>query len=169
MSLITPGLGLIFWMVIIFGAVFFLLAKFGFPVITTMVAKRSDHIEESLRKADQAQAMLETMAEEQKAMLEQTKLEQSRLLKESAQMRDQIIAQAKEQAQKEADSIIAQAKDQISAEREAALRELSSQVSLLSVQIAEKIIRKDLSSDAEQMALIGRIIEEVSPSKQTRN
>ena len=88
MSLITPDFGLLFWMVLIFGIVFFVLAKFGFPVITSMVQKRSDHIAESLRKAQEAQDKLEGLAAEQTKMIEQTRLEQKRILKEASQARD---------------------------------------------------------------------------------
>ena len=99
MSLITPDFGLLFWMVLIFGIVFFVLAKFGFPVITSMVQKRSDHIAESLRKAQEAQDKLEGLAAEQTKMIEQTRLEQKRILKEASQARDNIIASARQQAQ----------------------------------------------------------------------
>ena len=70
MSLITPDFGLIFWMVVIFGLVFFILAKFGFPVITNMVGKRSDHIAQSLEAAEEAKLKLGTIAEEQARMID---------------------------------------------------------------------------------------------------
>jgi len=165
MSLITPDFGLIFWMVIIFGAVFFVLAKFGFPLISSMVEKRSNHIEESLMAAQEAQAQLISLAEEQKKMIAQTKAEQTRILKEAAEARDQIVAQAKEQATEEASKILNHAKAEITAEREYAIRELRNQVSLISVEVAEKILRKDLELPSEQMGLIDRIVEEVAGAK----
>ena len=106
MSLITPDFGLLFWMVVIFGIVFFLLAKFGFPVITKAVQKRSDHIADSLKAADEAQAQLANMAQEQAKMIEETRLEQSRILKEASETRASIIAQAREEAQQEAQYVI---------------------------------------------------------------
>lgn len=165
MSLVTPDFGLLFWMVLIFGAVFFVLAKFGFPVITSMVQKRSDHIEDSLRKAQEAQSSLEGLAAEQVKMIEQTRQEQRRILKEASDERDNIIASARQQAQEEASKIVERAKTEIEAEREAALRDVCRQVSLISVQVAEKIVRKDLESSSEQLALLDRMVDEASRSK----
>ena len=165
MSLVTPDFGLLFWMVLIFGAVFFVLAKFGFPVITSMVQKRSDHIEDSLRKAQEAQSSLEGLAAEQVKMIEQTRQEQRRILKEASDERDSIIASARQQAQEEASKIVERAKAEIEAEREAALRDVCRQVSLISVQVAEKIVRKDLESSSEQLALLDRMVDEASRSK----
>ncbi len=165
MSLVTPDFGLLFWMVLIFGAVFFVLAKFGFPVITSMVQKRSDHIEDSLRKAQEAQSQLEGLAAEQVKMIEQTRQEQRRILKEASDERDSIIASARQQAQEEASKIVERAKTEIEAEREAALRDVCRQVSLISVQVAEKIVRKDLESSSEQLALLDRMVDEASRSK----
>lgn len=162
MSLITPDTGLVVWMVLIFGIVFFVLAKFGFPVITSMVQKRSDHIEESLRKAQEAQDRLEGLAAEQIRMIEQTRLEQKRILKEAQEARDRIIAGAKQQAQEEAAKMLEQAKTAIAAERETALQEICRQVSLVSVQVAEKIVRKDLDTTSGQLSLIDRMVDEAS-------
>ncbi len=165
MSLVTPDFGLLFWMVLIFGAVFFVLAKFGFPVITSMVQKRSDHIEDSLRKAQEAQTRLEGLAAEQVKMIEQTRQEQRRILKEASDARDNIIASAKQQAQQEAAKIIEHAKTEIAAERETALRDICRQVSLLSVQVAEKIVRKNLETSPEQLSLLDRMVNEASRPK----
>lgn len=165
MSLVTPDFGLLFWMVIIFGVVFFLLAKFGFPVITSMVRKRSDHIEDSLKKAKEAQEALENLTQEGRKIIEDARLEQGRILKEATRTRDQIIAEAKQKAQEEADKIVAHAKIQIAAERESAVRDLCRQVSLISVKVAEKIVKKELDSSEQQLALIDRLVEECSNSE----
>lgn len=168
MSLVTPDFGLLFWMVIIFGAVFFLLAKFGFPVITGMVRKRSDHIEESLKKAEEAQEALENLTQEGRKIIEEARLEQGRILKEATRTRDQIIAEAKQKAQEEADKIVGHAKIQIAAERESAMRDLCRQVSLISVKVAEKIVKKELDSSESQLALIDKLVEECS-SQELKN
>lgn len=161
MSLLTPGLGLIFWMVIIFAVVLLILSKAGFPVITKMVQKRTDHIEQSLRKAEQAQASLENLAQEQQKLIAQTQAEQAALVKQSAELRDKIIEQAKRDAEVQAAKIVAEAKEQIALEQQNALRELSQQVSLLSVQMAEKILRSKLSQEDERQALSDRYLEEL--------
>ena len=162
MSLITPDFGLIFWMVIIFGVVFFVLAKFGFPLITGMVEKRSDHIADSLRAAEEATRKLEQLSSQQAAMIEQTRLEQGRILKETAEARDRMIARAKQEASEEAAKIIAQARTQIEAERESAVRDIRSQVATLSVGVAEKILRKQLEDTGEQQALLDTLVDETS-------
>ena len=165
MSLVTPDFGLLFWMVIIFGVVFFLLAKFGFPVITGMVRKRSDHIEESLKKAQAAQEALENLTQEGKRIIEEARAEQGNILKEATRTRDQIINEAKLKAQEEADKIVQHAKIEIAAERESAMRDICRQVSLISVKVAEKIVRKELDTSEQQLALIDRLVEECSKSE----
>lgn len=165
MSLVTPDFGLLFWMVIIFGVVFFLLAKFGFPVITDMVRKRSDHIEESLKKAQEAQEALENLTQEGKKIIEAARTEQGRILKEAARTRDQIIEEARRKAQEEADKIVEHTKIEIAAERESAMRDICRQISLISVKVAEKIVRKELDSSEQQLALIDRLVDEFSKSE----
>ena len=153
------------WMVIIFGAVFFILAKFGFPVITRMVEKRNDHIAGSLRAAEEAQKKLAGLAEEQAALIEKTRLEQGRLIKEASETRDAIVAQAKEQASREAAAMIEHAKTEIAAERESAIRDIRSQVASISVEVAEKIVRKDLGDAGSQQALLDRLVDEASKAR----
>ena len=165
MSLITPDFGLLFWMVVIFGIVFFLLAKFGFPVITKAVQTRSDHIADSLKAADEAQARLAGLAQEQAKMIEETRLEQSRILKEASESRERIIAQAKEEAAAEAAKLLDHAKVEIAAERESAIRDIRRQVAMISVEVAEKIVRKDLAEGDDQLALLDRLVDEAEQAQ----
>lgn len=162
MSLITPDFGLLFWMTLIFGIVFFLLAKFGFPMITGMVDERSKRINDSIAKAKEAEQRLASLAEEQSRMIEQTRLEQGRLLREVSESREQIIAQAKVQAEAEASKILADARVRINEERENAVRDIRRQVSLISVEVAEKIVRKELSADGAQQELLDKLVDEAS-------
>lgn len=165
MSLITPDFGLLFWMVVIFGIVFFLLAKFGFPVITKAVQTRSDHIADSLKAADEAQARLAGLADEQAKMIEETRLEQSRILKEASETRERIIAQAQEEAAAEAAKLLEHAKMEIAAERESAIRDIRRQVAMISVEVAEKIVRKDLDEGDGQLALLDRLVDEAEQAQ----
>ena len=162
MSLITPDFGLLFWMLIIFGAVFFLLAKFGFPLITGMVDKRNEHIRESLRAAEQARLSLENLASEQARLLEQTRVEQGRIIKEAADARAAMLAQAKEQAGEEAAKVMAKAREQIEAEKQDAIREIRSQLSTLSVAVAEKVVRKEMEDTEARKALLETLIDEAT-------
>ena len=165
MSLITPDFGLLFWMVLIFGAVFFVLAKFGFPVITKAVQKRSDHIEESLRMAEKARASLDEAARQRAQMLDETRSEQDKMLKEASRTREAILDEARQKAQAEASEMIRTARAEIAAEKESAMRELRSEVSALSVAVAEKVVREKLESTPEQQALLKRYAEEASQAK----
>lgn len=160
MSLITPDFGLLVWMTLIFAIVFFVLAKFGFPAITSMVDKRSARIEDALKKADEAEKCLSGLAQEHDALMEKTKLEQSRMLKEASQAGERIIASAKKQAEDEAAKILEHAKLEIQAERESAMRDICSQVFMLSLKVAEKVVRKSLDKDEEQVSLVERLISE---------
>ena len=160
MSLITPDFGLLFWMVVIFGIVFFLLAKFGFPVITKAVQRRSDHIADSLQAAQQSEERLANMAAEQQKLIEQTRVEQSRILKEASQAREQMIAQAREDASAAAEKILEDARTRIAAEKDAAIKDIQRQVAMISMEVAEKVVREDLRTDADQLALVERMLEE---------
>lgn len=168
MSLITPDFGLIFWMTLIFGIVFFILAKFGFPMITRMVDERSERINTSIAKAKEAEERLAALAQSQKEMIHQAEIEQSRMLKEASEAREKMIASAREEAEKTAAEIISQARMRIKEEKESAMREIRSEVTLLSVQVAEKVLRKTLENNSEQMALLDRYIKEMDNSGSDR-
>lgn len=160
MNLVTPDTGLLFWMVVIFGIVFFLLAKFGFPIITSMVDKRNAAIKRSLEDARAVEARMADIMAEHAQMLEDARKEQTDILRDAAETRKKILADAKEQAGEEAAKILADARAEIAAEKEAAIREVRSEVALLSVTIAEKILQKELSLDGEQQAYIDRMVDE---------
>ena len=169
MSLITPDFGLLVWMTLIFGIVFFVLAKWGFPMITGSVEKRAQRINDSIKAAKEAEERLRNLAEEQSRMIEEARQEQSRILKEAAASRDNIVEQAKVQAREEASRILDQARTQIAAEKESALRDVRKEVALLSVSVAEKVLKASLSDGAEQSALVDRLVDEVSSSKDLKN
>ena len=169
MSLITPDFGLLVWMTLIFGIVFFVLAKWGCPMITGSVEKRAQRIGDSIKAAKEAEEKLRNLAEEQSRMIEETRQEQSRILKEAAASRDNIVEQAKVQAREEASRILDQARTQIAAEKESALRDVRKEVALLSVSVAEKVLKASLSDGAEQSALVDRLVDEVSSSKDLKN
>ena len=162
MNLMLPDSGLLFWMTIIFAIVFFILAKFGFPIITGMVDKRAKRIDEAIAAARKAEESLAGLAQEQERLLAEVKAEQARILQEAASQRDNMIAQAQEQAREEAKKIMDEAKVRIQEEKEAALRDVRKEVALLSVTIAEKVVRKELSTDKGQMELIDRMINDLS-------
>ena len=160
MSLITPEFGLLFWTTVIFAIVFFLLAKFGFPVITDMVHKRQERIDRSIKDAREIEMRMGQMVEEQARMLDEARKEQAQILREATDTRNKILANAKEEAREEAAKILAEARTEIESEKEAALRDVRKEVAVLSVSIAEKILRKELSDDAQQQEYIDRMVDE---------
>ncbi|MBO7191769.1 MAG: F0F1 ATP synthase subunit B [Bacteroidales bacterium] len=162
MNLMLPDSGLLFWMTIIFAIVFLILAKFGFPVITGMVEKRTKRIDSAIDAAREAEQRLHGLAKEQERLIGEAHVEHDRILKEAAAERDRLIAIAKEQAVIEAGKIMEDARERIQEEKEAALRDIRREVAVLSVAIAEKVVRKELSTDAGQKELVDRILDELS-------
>ncbi len=165
MNLMLPDTGLLFWMTIIFAIVFFILAKFGFPIITGMVEKRNKRIEDALSAARRAEDALAHLRQEQERIMDETRAEQARLLHEAAAERESMMAKSREEARIEAASIIAEARQRIQEEKESALRDVRREVAMMSVSIAEKIVRKDLATDKGQMELIDRLVSEITESK----
>ena len=160
MNLVTPDAGLLFWMVVIFGLVFLLLWKFGFPIITSMVEKRNSTIDKSLKDAHEIEARMGQMVEEHARMLDEARKEQAQILREATDTRNKILATAKDETREEAAKILAEARTEIEAEKEAALRDVRKEVAVLSVSIAEKILRKELADDGAQREYIDRMVEE---------
>ena len=161
-SILTPDLGLLFWMLLAFLVVFFVVAKFGFPAIIGMVEDRKRYIDESLKKAHEASERLANIQKEGETMLQEARQKQAQILKEAADTRDAIVAQAKEKAREEGNRLIAEAKSEIESQKQAAISEIRAQMAELSVKVAEKILRKELDSDAKQMETIDRLLDEVA-------
>ena len=161
MNLMLPDSGLLFWMTIIFAIVFFVLAKFGFPIITGMVEKRNKRIADSLEAARIAEDAIAHLTEEQERIISETRASQAKLLQEAAAERDKMIAQAQDKAREEAQKIMDDARVRIQEEKEAAVREVRQEVANLSIAIAEKVIRKELSTDDAQQALVDKLLNEV--------
>lgn len=164
MGLLTPDPGLLFWMVVVFGIVFFLLAKFGFPVIIKMVDDRKAYIDDSLKAAREANEQLANVKIEGEKILAQAHEEQARILKSATETRDRIIREAQEKARLEGDRLMEEMKKQIETEKESAIRDIRRQVALLSVGIAEKVMRTKLADEKEQTELISRLVDEMVES-----
>ena len=162
MDLLMPESGLLFWMTLVFVIVFLILWKWGFPSIVKMVNDRKAFIDESIKKAHEANEKLANIQKESESMLQQAREKQANILKEAAETRDAIVEKAQAKAREEGTRLINEAKAQIEAEKQNAIRDIRSQVVELSVQIAEKVLRQNLSTDAKQMDLVNRLLDEVS-------
>ena len=165
MSLLMPDSGLIFWMILSFGIVLGVLWKFGFPVITRMVNERKAFIDQSLEAAKEANAQLAKVKEETEIMMANASKEQGRILKEALSEKDKIIGEARRQAEMAAQKELDNVKKQIQEEKEEAIRDIRREVAVLSVDIAEKILRKKLSDSDEQMMMIDRMLDEMLQRK----
>lgn len=165
MELFTPEVGLIVWMLIPFLIVFFILAKFAWPPILKGVEKRNQYIDESLLAAKQALDDLARVKADSDAILDQARKDQADILAEAAKLRDKILENSKEKAEEEATKLIEIARSQISLEKEDAIRQIRREVAQLSVDIAEKVLRENLSKKNEQMNMIDRLLDEINIPK----
>ena len=160
-SILTPDLGLLFWMLLAFLTVFFIVAKFGFPVITKMVDERKNYIDESLKKAHEANERLAGIQQECERLLNEARVRQAEILSQAKTTGDSMIREAREKAQAEGAKMLLDAKAQIAAEKENALRDIKQTVADLSVVIAEKVVRQKLAENEQQQKLIERMLDEV--------
>lgn len=163
-SILTPDFGLLFWMLLSFLIVFFLMVKFGFPVITKMVEERKNYIDESLQKAHEANERLAGIQQESERILNEARARQSEILSQAKATGDSIVREAREKAQNEGAKFLLDAKAQIAAEKENALRDIRQTVAELSISIAEKVVRQRLSNDAEQQKFVEQMLDEVCKS-----
>lgn len=163
-SLLTPDVGLIFWMVISFGAVLFILTKFGFPVIIKKLDSRKKFIDESIVAAEKAYKELEEVRLDSERIIAEAKDEQAQMILKATRKRDLILEKAREEAAKEAGKIVEVARKQIIHEKEEALADIRREIAVLSVDIAEKILRENLKDKKEQINMIERLVDEISLS-----
>lgn len=167
MSILLPDAGLLFWMLVAFGIVFFILAKYGFPAITSMIDERKRFIDDSLKNAKEANERLANIKAEGEAILNAAREEQTKILREVAATREQLIKEAREQAEAEGSKMLAETKRLIEQEKEDALLQIRNSVAELSLSIAEKILRNELSGDEAQQAYANKMIDEAVAQKNT--
>ena len=169
MSLLLPDSGLLFWMTLVFLVVFFILKKWGFPSIIKMVNERKEYIDESLAKAEEANLRLANIQKQGEELLMEAREKQAQILREASETRETIVGQAQEKAREESARILSEAKAEIESQKQAAIRDIRAQVAELSVQIAEKILHKELTTSAEQTQLINSLLDEVASSNGTES
>ncbi len=160
MDLVTPQIGLLFWTVLIFLVLVFLLAKFAWKPILRMVEERTKNIEDALNSAENAKKEMAGLKAENEQIMKEARAERDKIVREAREMKDKIIEESKETAKAEADKILAQARKLIDDEKRAAMNELKDQVASLSIEIAEKILTKELSDKKKQAELIDDILQQ---------
>ena len=161
-SILTPDFGLLFLMLLAFLVVFFLLKKYAFGAITGAVEERKNFIDESIKNAREANEKLANIKAESEKILMEARAKQADIIKEAMATRDNIIKASQVKAQTEGAKILEEAKAQIQVEKENALRDIRSQVADLSLQVAEKVVRRQIETDKEQELYIERLLDEVA-------
>jgi len=162
MDLVTPGIGMIFWTSVIFMALLLLLRKYAWKPIMEAVHKREDDIEKALSSAEKAREDMKTLKFNNEALLKEAKNQKDIILKEAREMKDAIIEEAKENANITGNRIVEEAKERIHFEKMAAITELKNQIALLSIEIAEKVLKEELAQKEKQQKIIEEWIDNIN-------
>jgi F-type H+-transporting ATPase subunit b len=161
MKIVTPELGLIFWQLIIFLLVLFLLAKFAWKPILVALRDREDSIDNALRMAEQAKLEMQSLKAGNEKLLADARHERDQMLKEGQNIANQIVEKAKTDATEEANRIAQQAREAIQQEKNQALAEVRNTAAQLSVDIAERLLRRELADPAAQQQLVTEYLKDV--------
>jgi F-type H+-transporting ATPase subunit b len=160
MELVTPAIGLIFWTTVVFTLLVLLLKKFAWKPILSAVDERNKSIKDSLAQAEKARSEMSELTANNEKIIAQAKVDRDIILKEARDIKNEIISEAKDKANKEAEKLVSTAKEQILNEKMKALTELKNQVADLSIEMAEKILSSELSDVAKQKELVSKALKE---------
>lgn len=165
MELVTPPIGLLFWMCLSFGIVVFLLKKYAWKPILASIKQREDGIADALNEAKRMREEITKMTAGNEALMAQAREEREVMLKEARDIRDKEIAEAKAKAKTEAEALLGRAREDIRNEKLRAISELKTQVAELSVQVAETILRDKLSNNVAQESLVDKVMKDADLRK----
>jgi len=162
MDLITPGFGLVFWTAITFIILLVILRKFAWKPILGAVQDREEGIKEALASAENARKEMENLTADNERILNEARAERESMLKEARDLKNKMIADAKEEAQNQKNKMIVQAQSAIESEKKAAMAEIKKHVAGLSIGIAEKVLRQELNSKDKQLEIVESMLGEVT-------
>ncbi len=162
MQIVSPGIGLIVWMLIIFSLLFFVATKFIWPAILSGLKEREQEITDSLEEARRTREEMAALKSDNEALLKQAKEERDAIIREARMLKEKMLDEAKEQSVVEGQRLIEEAKKRIEQEKMAAITEVKNQVADLSIQIAEKLIRAELSDKQKDTTLMQKLIAEAN-------
>ena len=162
MELVKPAFGLLFWMCISFGIILFILKKFAWTPILNMLNEREVSIQKALDSAENARIAIRELQDNNERILQEGREERDLLLKDAREIREKMISDAKNIANKEGERLLKSARENIQNEKSAAITELKNQVATLSIEIAEKILKSELSSDEKQKTLVNNLLQDVN-------
>ncbi|MCB0487388.1 MAG: F0F1 ATP synthase subunit B [Cyclobacteriaceae bacterium] len=161
MELLTPGYGLIFWQIVVFLLLFFLLAKMAWKPILSSLKEREASIQNSLDSAERAKDEMAALKADNEKLLKEAREERDKILRDARDAANRLHDQAQTDAKKAADKMIEDAKSVIQTEKQAALRDVKAQVAMFSLEVAEKLIKKNLEKDKDQKDLVDRFINDL--------
>ena len=156
------SVGLFFWQTLMFVALILLLKKFAWKPILDAVNEREQGIKDALDSAEQAKQEMANLQADNEKLLKEARAERDAMIKEARDIKNKMIIDAKEEAKGEADKMVAQAQAAIESEKKAAIADLKNQVASLSLEIAEKVVRENLSSDDKQQKLVKNLLDDSS-------
>jgi F-type H+-transporting ATPase subunit b len=161
MQLLTPGVGLIIWQLIVFLMLFFLLAKLAWKPILKSLKDREDSIQSALDTAEKARVEMAQLKSDNEKLLKEAREERDKMLREAREVANRIKDEAHSDAKKSADKIIDDARAAINIEKQAALKDVRTQVALFSLEVAEKLVKKNLSDDKAQKDLVESFVKDI--------
>lgn len=161
MELLTPGSGLIFWQVVVFLGLFFLLSKLAWKPILTSLKERETSIQQALDSADKARAEMANLQVGNEKLLKETREERDKILRDARDAANRLHDEARQASKRDADRLIEDAKSVIQSEKETALRDVRELVAKFSLEIAEKVIKKNLATDKSQQDLAKDLVKEI--------
>ncbi|HZH73092.1 MAG TPA: F0F1 ATP synthase subunit B [Mariniphaga sp.] len=161
MELVTPNVGTIFWMIIVFGIVAFVLKRFAWKPILNALTEREQSIESALSAAQQARREMESLKAGNEELLAKARQEREVIMREALKLKENILSEAKEKADRALQFSVENAKKQIENEKAKAIEEMKKQMAELSFLIAEKILRKEMSDSKSHNELVKQLIEEI--------
>ncbi len=164
MELITPGIGLLFWMFVMFGIVLLILKKFAWKPILKALSDRETSIRDALLSADTAKKEMEKLKADNEVIMAEARAEREKIVQEAKQIREKLISEAKNEANEEAKKILKSARKDIENEKVTAISEVKNKVAELSIEIAEKILKEKLADTREQKSIIDRLVKEIMPN-----
>ncbi len=161
MDLVNPGFGLVFWTIITFLCLLFILRKFAWKPILGAVTEREEGIKSALMSAENARKEMQNLKADNERILNEARAEREAMMKDAREIKSKMISDAKEQAQEQANKMIEQAQAAIESEKKSAMIELKNQVASLSINIAEKVVREELSNKDRQLQLVESMLNDV--------
>lgn len=159
MEIVSPGIGLILWMTVSFAALVFILRRYAWKPILKSLHDREDTIDEALNQANMAREEMKNLKSDNEKLLKEAQEERAGMLRDARKVKESIIEEAKTKANEEANNIVENAKERIENEKMAAMTDLKNQIASISIEVAEKVLERELSAENKQEAYLKKLIE----------